>query len=73
MRNPLKIPKSKRIKRRPYTKELSFLYRYRIFDSGPTKKEIELRRNRYTGEKSDKIIRNPFQKTGFLGLKRKGM
>lgn len=66
-RNPLLIPKNKRIRRRPYTKELSFLYDFTIIDYAPTKSEIKLRQR----PKSDKIIKNPFQKTGYIGLKRK--
>lgn len=67
VRNPLRIPKGKRVKRRPYNKELAFLYDYKIIDSSPSKTELKLRQR----PKSEKIIKNPFQKTGFLGLKRK--
>lgn len=67
VRNPLRIPKNKRVKRRPYTKELSFLYDYKIIDSSPSKTELKLRQR----PKSQKIIRNPFQKSGYVGLKRK--
>lgn len=66
VRNPLRIPRRIRVKRRPYTKKLSFLYDYKIIDSAPTKTELKLRQR----PKSEKIIKNPFQKSGYLGLKR---
>jgi hypothetical protein len=67
VRNPLKIPRNIRVKRRPYNKELAFLYDYKIIDSAPTKTELKLRQR----PKSEKIIKNPFQKSGYLGLKRR--
>ena len=70
-RNPLMIPKRKRMKRKPYTKELSWAYDYRTETTAPTKKELKQYKNRYTGKPLDKIIKNPFQKTGYLGLKKK--
>jgi hypothetical protein len=70
-RDPMKIQKRKRMQRRPYTREMSFAYDYKVETSAPTKTELKLYRNRYTKEKIDKIIRNPFQKTGFVGLRRK--
>ena len=66
-RNPLKMTIKQRTKRRPYTKQLSFLYDYEMIDKAPTKMELKLRQR----PKSDKIIKNPFQRTGFLGLKKK--
>tara|TARA_R110000751_G_scaffold80438_1_gene162371 strand:+ start:910 stop:1122 length:213 start_codon:yes stop_codon:yes gene_type:complete len=68
MRNPLKLTKRQRVRRKPYTQTLSFLYDYNIIDNAPTKLELKLRQR----PKSDKIIKNPFQRTGFLGLKKKG-
>ena len=67
VRNPLKIPRNIRMKRRPYTKQLSWAYDYKVVDSGSTKTELKLREK----PKSEKIIKNPFQKTGFLGLRKK--
>ena len=67
VRNPLRIPKHKRVKRRPYTKKLGFLYDYKMIDSAPTKRESKLRER----PKSEKIIKNPFQKSGYLGLKKR--
>lgn len=67
VRNPLKIPKRQRVKRKPYTKELAFLYDYKVIDSAPTKTELKLRQR----PKSEKIIKNPFQKSGYIGLKRR--
>ena len=64
VRNPLRIPKHKRVKLRPYNKELAFLYDYKIIDSAPTKTELKLRQR----PKSEKIVKNPFQKSGYLGL-----
>jgi len=67
VRNPLRIPKRQRVKRRPYNKELAFLYDYKMIDSAPTKTELKLRQR----PKSEKIIKNPFQQSGYIGLKRR--
>lgn len=67
VRNPLKIPKRLRVKLRPYNKELSFLYNYEVIDSSTSKTELKLRER----PKSEKIIKNPFQKSGYIGLKRR--
>ena len=67
VRNPLKIPKRQRVKRRPYNKELSFLYNYKVIDSSTSKTELKLRER----PKSEKILKNPFQKSGYIGLKRR--
>lgn len=65
------IPKNIRMKRRPYTKELSWAYKYKVVDADQRKEAILLRVDKKQRRKSEKVIRNPFQKTGFLGLKRK--
>lgn len=70
-RDPLKIPKRKRLKTRPYTKEMSVFYDYREETTAPTKTELKLYRERYTGKPLDKIVKNPFQRGGFLGLRRR--
>jgi hypothetical protein len=67
VRNPLKIPRTIRMKRRPYTQELSWAYNYKVVDDDQRKGTIEAR----VRPKSEKIIKNPFQKTGFLGLRKK--
>ena len=71
VRNPLKIPKSKRVKRRPYEKNLSFLYNYKVETEASTKTELKLYRNRYSDKKVDKIVKDPFKSKGFLGLRRR--
>ena len=77
-RNPLSIPARKRMKRRPYEKVLSFLYDYDILTEERTKGEASSIIATWSSEtlrdkiiKSDKVIKNPFQKTGWLGLRKK--
>jgi hypothetical protein len=67
VRNPLKIPRNIRMKRRPYTKQLSWAYDYKVVDDDQRKTTLILRQR----PKSQKVIKNPFQKTGFLGLRKK--
>ena len=71
VRNPLRIPRKKRMKTRPYTKQLWWAYDYTIEDNAPTKTELKSRRQRYTNKSPDKIIKNPFQKTGWVSLFKK--
>jgi hypothetical protein len=59
------------MKRRPYTKEMAWAYNYYIDDNASTKTELKLRRQRYTNKSPDKIIKNPFQKTGWVSLFKK--
>ena len=40
VRNPLMIPKNIRMKRRPYTKELSWAYKYKVVDADQRKEAI---------------------------------
>jgi len=70
-RNPLSIPARKRKKRRPYEKILSFLYDYEIMSDEPTKEGASLRTFGKKMTFPDKVIKNPFQKSRWLGLRKK--
>lgn len=70
-RNPKRTPKRTRVKSRPYEKNLSFLYNYKIESDASTQTELKLYRNRYNNKKVDKIVKDPFKSKGFLGLRRK--
>ena len=71
VRNPRRTPKRIRLKSKPYEKNLSFLYNYKLETDAPTKTELKQYRNRYSGKKVDKIVKDPFKSRGFLGLMRK--
>ena len=63
--NPRNLSVRELMRRRPYEKAMSWNYDYQSSDSAPTKLELRLR------NLSDIIVRNPFQKTGFIGARKR--
>jgi len=63
--NPRNLSRTQQIKSRPFEKSMAWFYGWRMSDAAPTKLELRLR------GKSEKIVKNPFQKTGFLGIQKR--